>query len=136
MKQNIFLVANWLLLFTAPRVVFSQSDPTVETNVPSSFYQPKVTRSVSHLLAFPKLHVFIPNCDFEMKFKVIRYECVIQSKKREDQFFVIQGANYPPELIEAIRNLKKGDKIFFEHIRCMGEDKLVRDIAGKEITIL
>lgn len=124
------------MLFIAPSVVYGQSNPTVETNSPSSYYQPKVTRSVSHLLAFPKLQVFIPNCDFDMKFKIIRYECVIQSKKREDQFFSIQGANYPPDLIEAIRNLKKGDKIFFEHIRCVGEDKLVRDIAGKEITIL
>lgn len=136
MKQNIIFTLLLMITFinqnTQAQASFTQDSNNVEHN---TFYQPRVQRSVAHLLAFPKLQVFIPNCDFDMKFKVIRYECHIQSKKHEDQFFAIQGANYPPELVEAIRNLNRGDKIYFDHIRCVGEDKLVRTIAGKEITI-
>jgi hypothetical protein len=94
-----------------------------------------VSLKKEHLLAFPRLSAKLPDCEFEAKFTILSYD-VYLSTKHSNQEFVIQGADFSRSLVEAIQAMQKGDKIYFENIRCIGPDQKIRNLGSKEITLL
>lgn len=113
----------------------SQSTNNVAKESDEDYYAREVVRSVDRLLAVPKLRAFIPDCDFKTHFEVIGFEAYIQAVRQDDQFFVHRGSQFSPAFISSIQTLKRGDRIYFDHIQCVGEDKLVRRLKSKVIII-
>lgn len=92
-------------------------------------------RSKERLLAIPKLMVWLPDCEFKVDFHVLSFECFIESKK-ENVWFYNQGENYSPELIQALQQVKPGDKIYFDRVVCKGNDNRIRNIGTTTVTII
>lgn len=134
MKRITFLLATGCLLGS---VTYSQTLKQTQSLTESESNKERhvFKRTKERLLAFPRLIVWIPDCDFKMDFKVVSFDCFIQSRK-ENFSFRNQGANYSRELMDALKELQPGDHIYFDHIVCLGPDHLKRNLASTQVIII
>lgn len=71
------------------------------------------------LLSRPYIKVEVEDFDFPVEYKVIEFQMSFSSYKN-DAPFISRDEKFTPEMIEKIKTLKKGDKIYIEGIRVAG----------------
>jgi len=83
----------------------------------------------------------LENFDFEAKFTVISFDVTYQKKRSPDLEIASSSTQYltGPNASKAVQDLvtkvKIGDRIYFENIKAVGPDKVVRNIGSVIFTI-
>jgi len=83
----------------------------------------------------------LENFDFEAKFTVVSFDVTYQKKRSSDLIIAsssnqyLTGPNANRAVDEIVRGVKIGDRIYFENIRAVGPDKIVRNIGSIIFTI-
>ena len=79
------------------------------------------------ILAYPWLNTELPiGFDFDIKFKVVSFTCMITQGKNPGKEFKCIGNKISPEAISAIKNTEKGDLLSFYEVNIEGPDGIKR----------
>ena len=75
-----------------------------------------------------------PDFEYDFKYRVISYEWIY--KGRNDTYsWKSKGSLYLKQLKSLIKEAKKGDMVFIEKVKVIGDDDLVRKISGLSYVI-
>ena len=97
-------------------------------------YRSKGEISKKELLKADEVIAMMKNFDFDLKFEVMRFSvsATIGGLVKDGLSTSNKITNQQKEII---KQLKKGDKIYFEDIKCKGPDGSVRNLSPMVFTI-
>jgi hypothetical protein len=95
------------------------------------YFENKIS-DVEDILKDGRIYTDLPNFDFEVPFKIIRFAIALDdSKYIKDMLIHSDGRFYDNKTaIKILKMAKKGDLISFEDITCIGPDSIERNIGG------
>jgi hypothetical protein len=96
------------------------------------------TATVAEILANPVLNVVIPNCYYNFGIRVIAFEMSFITDNNGVAKITLDptvGNELHDELIEVIKILNKGDKLFFDNIKIIGNEICPRTMGSYALTI-
>jgi len=81
------------------------------------------------LLASPYLIAKMENFDFDLKFKITKFTLSVVDKGGYTREEVSTSARFTSQQLAIIKNMRRGQKLYFEDIKAVGPDKSIRNLS-------
>lgn len=87
------------------------------------------------LISFPYMSAFLPYCLFKHSYRITSFDLKIQRTNQREIFYKAISNKYTREMIDEIKSLKSGDKLFFNNIICGCPDCAQRNLGSRTIRL-
>ena len=84
----------------------------------------------SHLKVRKGIYAYVPNFDFNAKFEILSYQMVYVPESNDTKVVATKGWEFNKEMKKIIKNVKPGDRVYFENIKVKGPAGDRRHIKG------
>ena len=85
------------------------------------------------LLKNPFINLEVEGFDFPVEYNINYFMMTFNTSKNTEAPLVSKSNKFTPEMIEKIKTLKKGDKIFIEAIKAVGDDSKEVKVANPQM---
>lgn len=85
------------------------------------------------LLKNPYINLKVEDFDFPVEYNINFFMMTFNTSKNTEAPLVSKSNKFTPEMIEKIKTLKKGDKIFIEAIKAVGDDSKEVKVANPQM---
>ena len=85
------------------------------------------------LLKNPYINLKVEDFDFPVEYNINYFYMTFNTSKNTEAPLVSKSNKFTPEMIEKIKTLKKGDKIFIEAIKAVGDDSKEVKVANPQM---
>jgi hypothetical protein len=85
-------------------------------------------------MAAPGIAATLENFEFDLKYTVVSYKMVYYQQGYDTKLDAT-GPTLTPEMVAAIRPMRRGQQFYFTDIRAVGPDKITRDLPPIALTI-
>ncbi len=85
------------------------------------------------LLKNPYINLKVEGFDFPVEYNINYFMMTFNTSKNTEAPLVSKSNKFTPEMIEKIKTLKKGDKIYIEGIHAIGDDSKEVKVANPQM---
>lgn len=85
------------------------------------------------LLKNPYINLKVEDFDFPVEYNINYFMMTFNTSKNTEAPLVSKSNKFTPEMIEKIKTLKKGDKIYIEGIHAIGDDRKEVKVANPQM---
>jgi hypothetical protein len=85
-------------------------------------------------MAAPGIAATLDNFEFDLKYNVVSYNMIYYSQGYDTKFEA-KGPALTPQMVAAIRPMRRGQQFYFTDIKAVGPDKITRDLPPIALTI-